>query len=632
VLRVRAFTLFEIAVSLAVLAMTVAVVAAVFPIGLKAQTAARFQLYASAKALEVVDTYNSANNLQVSVDPESPVPWDVPLAYCSLAPDLEQRVSSYRTGIFPVPLTIARRLDSDNDEIQQVLDERRHLYYSQPRATTGIRDSALPEAPPNEAQKLVFAVVGHPQQNALPYFPWKAWPYYAAYPSPPMHGWHINEPGYSLPATPTRVHVATLSSGGSSPVLWEDTVDADIARVIVLDPATTPRAGYVDYAAATGADVGPAAIRYCQAAAWYCAKKGLPLSLYDGSAVATDFDGGLEPWKQVQGLRFLAHAATCLTACYSKATLDASATAVIPSITCDGITSHVLALDHQRIVNLHDSCMNLAMRFAASFPYDWRAPRPLNRSIMMDHPLIQWDLWSPRLAGKISSTSATAEQWRPILAQDAVGDDAGGLGTSFHWMTHPIPTIDPAFAWWRTASSESLFGDRANFTLTKPFAACERARQLVFWSVDWTSYEDFETAPSAPVDASKYPIATPRNPLNGATFAGRMANLMFMDWRMFSFRNPEKTLCFIASVAGLPTGADVLALRNGNQDFMNVDPGRSDQGDSLAARRVFSGLFGADRNGNGALDRGPISPSVRLRAMLVGRYNFYDMRVPATIR
>jgi hypothetical protein len=47
---------------------------------------------------------------------------------------------------------------------------------------------------------------------------------------------------------------------------------------------------------------------------------------------------------------------------------------------------------------------------------------------------------------------------------------------------------------------------------------------------------------------------------------------------------------------------------------------------------VFSGCWGADRNFNGKLDRGPVPKAVRLRAQLVARFNFYDMRVPAIIR
>ena len=52
----------------------------------------------------------------------------------------------------------------------------------------------------------------------------------------------------------------------------------------------------------------------------------------------------------------------------------------------------------------------------------------------------------------------------------------------------------------------------------------------------------------------------------------------------------------------------------------------------LGNAAIFNGLYGADRNANGLLDRGPVPTSVRLRAVQVGRFNYYDLRVPATIR
>ncbi len=39
---------------------------------------------------------------------------------------------------------------------------------------------------------------------------------------------------------------------------------------------------------------------------------------------------------------------------------------------------------------------------------------------------------------------------------------------------------------------------------------------------------------------------------------------------------------------------------------------------------IHLGHWGADRNGNGKLDIGPISPSTRMRAITVGEYLYYD--------
>ena len=45
-------------------------------------------------------------------------------------------------------------------------------------------------------------------------------------------------------------------------------------------------------------------------------------------------------------------------------------------------------------------------------------------------------------------------------------------------------------------------------TTTKPFQAQDRARQIVYWLVDWSRYADAESAPSAPTDLSMVGRAT----------------------------------------------------------------------------------------------------------------------------
>jgi hypothetical protein len=196
----------------------------------------------------------------------------------------------------------------------------------------------------------------------------------------------------------------------------------------------------------------------------------------------------------------------------------------------------------------------------------------------------------------------------------------------------------------------SVTGSNAtHFTLARPFDVADRTRQIVFWAVDWQSYEDFETAPSAPVDASRYPKRSP----HGANLSGSAAkpdslmnNASFADRHQFCARNPEKTLAFTVPTLSQPDGVE---LPIGGNDSM----GSPDYGS--AGKAVFSGLYGADRNFNGTqsdldtanadparrndivkiygkLDRGPVPKSVRLRATLIGRFNFYDPRIPTVIR
>src|SRR4051794_3662333 len=106
-----AFTLIEIAIALALVALSVSTVLLVFPTGIKAQQLARFQLYAAAKAQEMVEAFVACSNANANIDTEAFQPWDVPVAYRATAPDLESRLATHQFGIMPLPLAIARRLD-----------------------------------------------------------------------------------------------------------------------------------------------------------------------------------------------------------------------------------------------------------------------------------------------------------------------------------------------------------------------------------------------------------------------------------------------------------------------------------------------------------------------------------------
>jgi hypothetical protein len=495
-----AFTLFEVALSLVLVTFAMVSVLTLFPLGLKAQQLSRFQALAATKALEMVDAYNATPTANPSLEVEAPNPWDVSSGRSNSAFDLERRLSSYRFGIMPLPTDIARRLDSDGDEIQGLLGQGAQIYYSQPQATTGFMETGLPETPANETQRLVFAVVGHAQTNAIAVFPWKAWPYYIPMPSPPCHGTHGSERGFSEPQDSLE------TQGGKRGILWEDTFDRDMRPVFWCEVNNVAH-GYRDHWATRTRD---SAKRYCRAALWYCKKKGVPPALYDLSdplQPRREFDRALHQpqdfWKQANALRFLAHAATCLTTYVTKAELD------LPGVTIDagfdgdgsGTVSDEWTVTTAKIATLHESAKNLLMLFAASYPYDWAVPRPLERAIMMDHPLIEWDLFSEPLSGTIwPAGGIAAKQWKPVSAQPI-----SHLGRSFQFSNQDIlgtPAAAPASG---TAMPNTNWGDAASFTLTRPFKPSERCRQLVFWAVDWMSYEDAETAPSAMVDANRYP-------------------------------------------------------------------------------------------------------------------------------
>jgi hypothetical protein len=635
------FTLFEVAISLVLVSIGVISVMMVYPMGIKTQLLARFQLYASAKAEEMVESFNASHNANPAIDAEGLGPWDVPVAYKTQAHDLESRVATHRFGLIPLPMDIARRLDSDADEIQQILAQGGYLYYSQPMAASNAEEQGMRLAPPNETQRMVIAVTGFAQHNAIGIFPWKAWPYLMPYPSAPMQGLMLPE---FLPAGAPTFHFhgnaycweATSPSGGPIP-------GADSNIRVVFD-------AYKAYTYDNTPTV-ELATAYLQAALQYCQLKGLTADFYAPNPIpdpVPDFTPGTldlngedtthQAWKQVQAMRYLSHAATAMTRWKSLAELGGQPSSGMGlAIGSNPNGSPAINLTHDLIVYYHERCMNLIMRYAASFPYDWGAPRPLQRPQMMDFPLIEFDLFQPPLTGVLFSNgigngTIPAAQWKPLPARPI-----HNVGVSYQF---PIPTLPhntgspgytlPDGSTFGSPQYQAFWGDPSRSTLTKEFKAAERCRQIVFWAVDWQSYEDCETAASAPVDASKYPMPGPLKKVpwaDPATFSDRMNFVDFRDEQLYSFRNPEKVLSFRREVSQEPTGLDVTGVIG-----YNHMGDQWDRGTGLEERKRFSGLYGADRNFNRKLDRGDVPRSVRLRATTVARFNFYDPRLPMTIR
>ena len=300
-------------------------------------------------------------------------------------------------------------------------------------------------------------------------------------------------------------------------------------------------------------------------------------------------------------------------------------------------------MDNNKIVYYHELAMRMAMLYAASQPYDWGAPRPSQRALFTDNPLLEYDLIGNGLGnpkvGQISGAAAgvNGSQWRPIPARTL-----NNVGRSASFPNNPII---PSATW----------GDPRNFTLTKQFEPVERCRELIFWSVDWMSYVDAETAPNI-LDASRIPFAAPIIvPTVPALASFANTNSMRLDyWRsrsqfvVNSFLNPEMDRAFSGSVAAFPTGSHwpirnvtgAAAEWNGQNDDLNgvklgvnINAGEIWWATSyLRSGEVLYSRFGADRNGNRTLDRGPVPKSTRLRATLLARYHFYDPRLTLRLR
>jgi hypothetical protein len=695
-----AFTLFEVALSLLIVTFAVVSILVLMPEGLKAQQMARFQIYAATKAEEMIEQFNSCADSNPAVDTEGLTMWDQPVAYKAQSWDLECRLSSHRFGLMPVPPDISRRLDSDGDEIKQILDRGGQLYYSQPLASTGTEEQGQAQSPPNEAQRVVIGVAGYAQQNSMTSFPLKNWPYHTPWPSPPLHMMHMADKFlpirdyskssyytyYCWPWEDWRQGGAEWASNAQESfcVPWETSPlnsDPDTQKVLDWpDDNTGVHCGYFPYACGrlpqwnlhttqlTTADYGlfpsrPGVLRYVAAALWYAEKKipgfagsnTTPANPYKPSTLADT-----DRWKEVNAFRFLAHATTCLTAWYSYSSGEADDLTKgvnIPVISLANAPSPGnVKITHELIKYYHERSLYLINNFAASYPYDWAMPRSLNRVTMMDFPLIQADLFTHPLPTAVNPNPLYGADWNHIFGR-------GNLDYPMQWRaispepiqhvgtsaTYPTSVINvdmiskiPASAGSSVPNPNSHFGNIQHYNLGLPFSAAERCRELVFWAVDWQSYEDFETAEGAPVDASKYPIACPRcdwhasghsipTSINRDYNTGRLVDMEFRDEQLWSYRNPEKVIMFYPNPGDprqLPTGSDVSGYMVLNNPWTNYP----DKGPSLQARMVFNGMYGADRNFNKKLDRGPVPKSVRLRATQVARFNFYDPRVQAIMR
>ena len=755
------FTLFEVSISMVLVAFGVISVLMIFPAGLKAQQMARFKIYASTKAEEMIEQFNGAQSASPAIDSEGLAMWDVAVSLKAQSWDLEAKLSAHRFGIMPLPLDIARRLDSDSGDLQEILDQGGYLYYSQPLASTGMQEQGLPLAPPNEAQKMIIGVRGFAQQNALASFPLKNWPYHTPYPSPPLQMHHMADKFlpprdygttsyynyYSWPWPDIEDQKSGHRSGEGNwsethCVPWETSPanvhDPDIQKVFDWPDETLTMEvpgrdgkllttkvhwGYFPYAcgrlwsagrthvtsrssvfpnpykgdAATyePTHLGPddrgaypsrdGVKRYVATTLWYALKKNITIDASDGDSKNPYQDFTLpeaQRWKEVQAFRFLAHATTCLTSWYSydeaeEDELRDGGGVTIPQFKQGGTESPMgFKVTHKLITYLHERSLYLINQFAAKYPYDWSVPRPLNRVAMMDFPLLQFDMFTPPLPqgmnvaanipfggqpnrplydfnNPITSTGTwdrifgrtqaeKPQQWR-VLSPEPIRN----IGVS---ATFPTSVINATMKQGGYAG-DSHFGNFDHYSLTDKFSADERCRELIFWVVDWQSYEDFETAPSAPVDAGKYPLGGPRCNWHDSvdvagvsghhqaptyrtrTFDERMIDMEFVDQQLVTYRNPEKTLLYWADTSGIATGTDMTSMMVLNTTNPN-DGWRSlpDKGPYVEARKTFAGVYGADRNFNKKLDRGPVPRSVRLRAIEVARFNFYDPRIQAVVR
>ncbi|HYE04962.1 MAG TPA: hypothetical protein VEL07_05495 [Planctomycetota bacterium] len=617
----RATTLFEVAVSLLVLAIAVTAALAIFPVGIRAQQQARFQLYAGTMATQMIDAWTQSDHSFWRQQIESER-----LAqntFVNAPVDFERMLDHSGMGMLPLPGALARRLDSDGDEIARHLGEGGSLSYPTPLPAEIGMDSgyhntgvgSVGDVPP-ETQKLVFAVLGYAQQNALPSHPCLGWPYQDFVPSPPQP-WEVAS--WDLNAWPgaTELHAIVDAAPGGVGVSGEN------LHLLVdgVDPA------------------GDRAV----ADAYLLAARALAQAVLPGDLSAT-IDGPIPampppfpspPWLASDSAVFPPPAKILALSYLANATLLATSARLDPPTGAPLPDAYVRAVV--------DAALAWSDRYAATDPYDFGAPRPLNRQTCHDFPLLQFDLFpggrqNPMGMLAAATPPAPVGRFPPLPAPSALiadapyGDATYGTGdVGWRVIGERQPTsygrARGEYGWLGSADNragtipdnhaalDASWGVSARFNLCRPFAAAERMRELVCWSVEWRAWEDAETLPPDAPDSTRHFIDS-----RGAAVSSEYRGL-----------HPEAALFWNEA-----RGARWSEVTDGTPvewpDYDDVANERRWAYDTPEYRRQWMGWYGVDRDGDGELDRGPLPASARMRATLVSRFVFYDRRVIAGSR
>lgn len=293
---------------------------------------------------------------------------------------------------------------------------------------------------------------------------------------------------------------------------------------------------------------------------------------------------------------------------------------------------------------VHQMCMEWAQMYTASEPYDFGAPRMANHQIMMDKPLSIFDLFYD--AANPASNAPNGQAQRTPINLQTVANNPGRSSTEsfYRWMV-PNNNVPNGYFWNATPPLQyhhdvSNFGattwgqdafdmmvhnqqlqpptpdnDQKRFWPVKPFQPFHRARKLSFWSVDWKSYEDAEIVPCAPVDWSKL-FVYPKNNFqwlypNGD--GGTVSSMLGIPEAPYVWYDSTRTKRMVDTM-----GSDVQNLETSS----GGGAGPVSPGNMIWDNRV--GHFGADRNGNGKLDIGPVPMTTRMKAVKVADFVFYD--------
>lgn len=651
-----AMTLFEVALSLLIMAVVVITAMAVFPTGIRSQAQVRARILAVAAFQDLLRTQGSLTAW--TWGSEGRLPEDRPWlnARCWAADADALLLTRDERGFKPLPEAIAWRLDSEDDEIARHLAAGGRLFY---------RNDGEHQA------NLVFAVTGAPQQEVMRFLPQMRWPYYDYLIMPYQRGlldanrpfeeaWAANgHPGNGI----FLGDYADLGKRGigfdgalvrrfadADPLRYGDDFYRDATMVVDEILAWTTQSatyrvinrgdwtanggdGLVWDAANSNGDGNlsePELAAYRTAQAIIALREAEPGSrspdvyqdfmaaLPDLDAIDADYRADPDRVAVLASvLRWHAFACGQISAWTSVANPMTGRPYPDPDAQVARYqAAHEMALRYNRYLQLHR-------------PYDLVAIRDASHPLMTDYPLVQADVFGTPLADPARGDAVISHAWDYLTAQPLrvhrgeshslpkdmpetwyrANDDHKTVST-FTWTpeanqpVHPGVSADPAAMAMALAQGGDLAG---RWNLTNRFEASERCRQFVCWQVDWQGFEDFERLPGATIEAAQLgaQMHANRGPFTAANARRQSAG----GW---GSEHPDGQAHFEVMywLGDKPP-------RNRNQyagDPYGLDIGR------------YFALWGADRNANMRFDQGPLARTQRLRAVTVARFDFYDPR------
>lgn len=724
-----ALTLFEIGVSLLIMAAVASVALMALPTGLRAQHKVRLEVLAAAAFQDMLHKLHTVPLYEWGSEGRNPEdrPWLNARVWGADADGLRLWMTDH--GFRPVPEAIAWRLDSDGDEIARHLAAGGRLFY---------------KSGDNQFRHLVFAIAGAPQQEVMRYLPQMRWPYYdyltmrhqkgamdetrpqeliwsygfgrsqvvglpvplnvqtanvsfqrAAY-TPEQAATHANwfdptDPRYYGIGFDGSViqHYAELNPGLGAHWFRDATHDADEFRRYAK---VHPSPGSAEQLAQTREILRNMTITREQWEAGFLGDPAPGTTLEESTA---DFDAARSDplaapaptdtatWLALATLRleraltaFLRGTAvtvaemplTTLPELDDLLTNPPANEAAIRAL-YDANPHRIMVLaslmryyawfcgvhsnDDSRLTAMnnpanftdrirrfqaaHDLALRLNRWVQRHRPYDLRTVRDITHPLMTDHLLIQHDVFGTPLADPASDPGVINHAWdylsaHPIAARrsesrslpkitdevwaiinNVYDGDAVTIDYSATWTPPGNPPVHPgagaASLEAMRASLQAGDGWHQRWNLTNRFQASERCRQFVAWQVDWQAYADAEEATSAATEAAHLLVQFDEN--RGPADPSNVRIQSFYGWDVHP---PDGLSSFdsggrfnITNKYGTSTGA---AVTNNTQIDIN---------------RYF-GWFGADRNRNERLDKGQVPTSVRLRAITVNRFDFYDPR------